>query len=286
MTTPEDRLAVLLRDTDVPVRGDGLSLITERIDRRRRRLRWLAPVAVLAAGSAAVATALLVAPSGQDVLAIDPASSPSQSVSPTAPSQSSSPTPVPSPPEAPTSAPSGVVIMPTAGTVMPPTQPDPRQVVRDWLALVGVTASAGPQDCAPCSLVPVMSGDVVLGQADLERTTFNADRNFQDYRVRGVTNDQLTVTTPDADAAVGRSFEVTGTLSQGVDESIRLTLVSADGVVVGQTSAPAGSERPWSATLTIDKGGFVQGWLVAETFSAKDGSPTRLVAVAVRAAGA
>ncbi len=87
--------------------------------------------------------------------------------------------------------------------------------------------------------------------------------------------------------AVTTPLTVTGTLAQGVDENIRLTLLTQDGREVATGGAPAGREAPWSGTLTWTDTSWTYGAVIGQTFSPKDGALTRLFAVpVVRADGA
>lgn len=267
MSTPEERLAALLRETDIPVRGDGLSRIQARLA-RRRRTRWIAPVAALATAGVAASVLVLNGIGGRDTLTVQPAGPPSA----TAP-----PSPV-------ASSYDGPFVWPEPQTALDVEswRADPLQVaehfVTDFLKLDGVTASkqvtAGPgqdvQLLVNGTAVSVLSLEPIDGGTQWVVTQANGTGGH--------------VNAPGFGEAVTSPLDVRGTLDHAVDDNVLLTLVTRAGKQLAQTSAPAGSAIPWSGTLTWKDATWTAGSVVGITRSNKDGAVTRvLVQPVVRA---
>lgn len=288
MSTPEDRLRELLHshaETVVP-RGDGLAQIQERVQQRPVR-RWLLPStgAAVAAGLVLVLVAQLSGSGARESV-----------VSPAGPglSPAVSPTPVPgaSPtaPAAPAFA--GPAIWPfrsqaqaDAWRTDPGTKAwagDPVQTTQrflaDYLRVSGVVASVPRSFAAPPPgrfTVQLDSAEGSAGRVELAQYGDGGP-----WTVVSVGGTDLTVTTPRPDGRVTSPQRVSGRVT-GVDESVRVELVTFSGVVVATAYAPAGSEVPWETTISWTTRGWTTGAVVATTRSFKDGSVTRITALPV-----
>ncbi|MCU1593200.1 MAG: hypothetical protein JWO12_592, partial [Frankiales bacterium] len=263
--TAEDDLRVLLRtaaDAVVPA-GDGLSLIRQRIA-RKRRLRVFALPATGALALGIAAALFLNGGGGADKLVVAP-------LGPSAtPSAETSSTPGPATPYA------GQALFDFFSS-------NKDEVVRRWLVQVGVQGAPENHTCESCDVVGIAVAGKHVGNAVLSRSF--ADGGIV-YHLVGVTAAGMDITAPKDGEAITSPTTVTGTLDQGVDESVLLRLVSQQGAPLGQTSAPAGSAAPWSAQLSWHSTDWSSGVLVATTASAKDGAVTRLAAVPVNRASA
>lgn len=264
MTTPEDRLAALLReeaDTLTPA-GDGLTRIRARVA-RRRRLRWtLVPSAALGTAAAVVAAFVLTGSSHRSTLTVDPGATPTPTVS-------SSPAPSPEPTS------TNVYDGPALTAYTSSSKDD---VLRHWLASVGITATPATHDCESCDQVGVAVAGKVVGTASFARNDRGADRT---YSLVSVTSEQLVVTSPTAGEAVASPQLVRGTVP-GVDEHVALSLRDGTGHEVGTADTQAGGAQPWQASVAWTSTSWTDGALLAVTRSMKDGSINRLVAVPVR----
>lgn len=268
MSTPEERLATLLHTVDVPVRGDGLARIQARL-RRRRWTRWVVPVAALATAGAAASVIVLSGGTGRDTLTVQPAGTPA------VPTPYSYPGPFIWPaPQSPTGAEAW--------------RSDPRQVVErfvsDFLQLDGITVSPQATGARPGQ-----------GQEELLQVSGTAVAVVTVEPVDGGTSWVVTqakgsggqVVAPGFGETVSSPLAVRGTLERAVDDNVLLTLRTRSGKELAQTSAPAGSEVPWSGTLTWTDTSWTEGAVIGITRSNKDGAVTRVFAQpVVRATGA
>lgn len=298
MSNPEERLAALLHSAEVPVRGDGLARIQARLG-RRRWTRWAVPVAALATAGTAASVIVLSGPADRDTLTVQPADSPSAtaepSVTPNAPAPC--PTPLAGEPHCTpyTTTPvlssyDGPFIWPAPQTSLDVEawRSDPQKVVErfvtDFLKLDGVTVS--PQ---ATSAPPGQGQDELLranGTA-IALVTVEPMQHGTSWVVTQSNGFGGTLTAPGFGETVTSPLDVRGTLDHGVDESVRLSLVTRAGTEIAQTSAPAGSAVPWSGTLTWSDSTWADGAVVGVTRSLKDGSVTRVFAQpVVRATGA
>lgn len=294
MTTPEDRLAKLLReqaDTLQPA-GDGLSKIQSRLATRRKARWFVVPSAALAT-TAAVTAFFVLGGSGQQTTLVTPiGGSPSATASPTAlPLPASCPSGVqPCPPTATTlpssHPPFGKAIWPFASQAqLDAWQADPaskpwatsnlavaQHFVDDYLKLEGVHLL---QSCVSCDVVEIQSADdKTVGLVTLVRQDTATQRAYSVYSVVGVGG--FGISSPEEDAKISLPTTVTGTVT-GVDENVSIDLLSQTGALLGHTSAPAGSGQPWAAQLTWTSADWYTGAIVAKTFSPKDGSLNRVV---------
>lgn len=282
MTTPEDKLAALLREqaeTVVPA-GDGLSKIQQRVA-ARRKARWLVvPGAALV--TAAAVSAFFVFGTSDDRTSLR------QVVSP-GPSATASPSP--------SASPDGFVGQPFAPAIWPFASHDQAEAWRqypqgkpwagdnlgvaqhfvdDYLKLTGVHLV---QTCNSCDVVQILGADdQEIGTIGLVREDDGSPRA---YSVAGVTfGSSFTVTSPTEGQKVTSPLQVKGTIV-GVDENVAITLVTQDGRVIGSNGAPAGSGAPWSTTLTWTDSNWYTGALVLKTYSPRDGSLNRLIVLRV-----
>lgn len=283
MTTPEDKLAALLREqaeTVVPS-GGGLSTIQARVA-RRRRTRWaVLPGAALVTAAAVAAFFVFADGDGQSALKQVPGPGTSPSVSET---------PHPSP--TPTVAGGGLdhafenpALWPfTSGQQIAGWKTD-YPYADDKLALVGhylndelkLTGLTTSTNCESCDVVVISNGTRKVGEASLERFWVDGHEVFT-ISVIGETD--LKVLTPSYGAAISSPTAVTGLIT-GVDENVNLSLVTQAGQQIAAAGAPAGSAVPWNGSLTWTDTGWTHGGIVARTFSAKDGSLNRLTAIPV-----
>jgi hypothetical protein len=300
MSTPEERLAALLRDTDIPVRGDGLQRIQAKLA-RRRRMRWVAPVAALATAGAAASVIVLAGGGDRDTLTVQPGGTPAASADPT-------PTPVPCGAHPPLGAPcptgsmapssqadgqyDGPFVYPDLGpSASPDSLPwanDPAQVaqhfVTDFLKLDGITVSTEGFDGIPG---PGRDVRLLAGKTDVSLLHLESIQGGSRWVVTQANGTGAQITAPGFGAAVTSPLEVSGTLDRAVDDNVRLTLVTSYGMSLAETSAPAGSDVPWRGTLTWARTQWSRGAVVGVTRSNKDGAVTRvIVQPVVRATGA
>jgi hypothetical protein len=282
MSTPEDKLAALLREqaeTVVPA-GDGLSKIQKRVA-ARRKARWLVvPGAALV--TAAAVSAFFVFGTADDRTSLRQVTSPGPSVV-ASPSPTASPSPSPDAfvgqPFAPAIWPFASHDQAEAWRQSPESRPwagdnlgVAQHFVDDYLKLTGVHLV---QTCNSCDVVEIVAADgSQVGTVGLVREDDGSPRA---YSVAGVTFDSsFAVTSPTEGQRVTSPLKVTGTIV-GVDENVAITLISQDGRTIGSTAAPAGSGAPWSTTLSWTDGNWYTGALVLKTYSARDGSLNRLI---------
>lgn len=290
MSTPEDRLAALLHATEADIQGDGLSRIQTRVVRRKRARLVLVPAAALAVVGLVTTAALSIDRDPRSAL------QPGTTASPTAPSTYACLQEGRCPTASPAAATyGGPAIWPfttlteaqawdRTGSAFPEAgsaQGVAVAFVRDYLRVPDATMDF---NCAQASvLLPyahtclrvVLAGKQV---AVLGLVRFGPDLPWS---VAGAATGGLRATQPSRADSVTSPLTVTGTLDQGVDENVRLTLLAEDGREIAQGGAPAGSAVPWSGALTWTDTSWTHGALVGQTFSAKDGTLTRLFAVPV-----
>ncbi|MDX6215735.1 MAG: hypothetical protein QOG99_1319 [Frankiales bacterium] len=287
MTTPEDKLAALLREqaeTVVPS-GGGLATIQARVA-RKRRTRWVLPGSVVVT-AAAVAVLLAVSSTGtRSSLQQVPGGTPEPSGSPVGivePSPTTDPLvgkdlyadatwPFTSQAQAEAWR-KDRSSMPWAGDKVAVAQ----HFVDDFLGLTDVTVDPQCPECFEKSLLGLgmkshegSIGDLALGGA-----------TAGPFSVFNVTLDGLTFTSPSQFEQVSSPLTVTGNIV-GVDENIALRLIASDGRTLASAAAPAGSGAPWSATLSWSQSDWSHAVVVGVTRSAKDGSVNRVVAQPVQ----
>ena len=286
MTTPEEKLAALLRAADVPTRGDGLSRIQARLVRRKRS-RWIMPAAALATAGVAATVLVLAGDPGRDTLTITPAS-PSASAEATV---GPTPTPCPTPVSGTTVCTSyevtsddyaGPQIWPAYQdlSVAQPWQKDGKQVaqrfVTDFLQLTGV--AVGPPVTASALAGQGQTYPLRVAGRDVSLVTVEPLKPSGPWVVTQATAPGLNLTYPGFGESVSNPVAVTGTLDQGVHESVLLRLLTTSATQLAQTSAPAGSEAPWTGSLSWTDTSWTAGAVIGTTASDKDGSLTRLFA--------
>jgi hypothetical protein len=283
MTTPEDKLAALLREqaeTVVPS-GGGLSTIQARVA-RKRRTRWaVLPGAALVTAAAVTAFFVFADADGRSALKQVPGPGTTPSVSETA-------HPAPSP----TVAGGGLDHAFENAALWPftsaqqiagwqtsyPYADDKLALVahylHDVLHLTGLTTST---TCESCDVVVISMGTRKVGEASLERFWVDGHEVFT-ISVIGETD--LKILTPTNGDAISSPTAVTGLIT-GVDENVNLSLVTQTGQQIAAAGAPAGSAVPWNGSLTWADATWTHGGIVARTFSPKDGSLNRLTAIPV-----
>ena len=275
--TPEERLRTALRDAAVEVPPGGLSRITHQIAVRRARRRVVVPAVSLACAAGVAAAFTLIGGDGGR----------SRLVQVQQPAASSAPTPVADDGKVTTSGP-GQPIWPFAtdaqATAFPAAKPwastsltTARHFLTDYLGVQGVALLAPRCLCDGLVLLSVRGLEV--GQMRLVQVGTAATRPWS---VIGVTDGTaLQVTAPATGAAVTSPLTVTGRVL-GVDESIRVRLLSRAGAPLAQAYAPAGLDIPWSTTLRWAERRWPTGALVASTRSMRDGSLNRLLVIPIR----
>ena len=276
MTAEETLREVLRREaaTIVPT-GDGLDRIRARLVRRRRRMLLLPGVAL--ATAAATASLFLLGDHAGTQKVVQAPLHPSPTPTPTDPVAPPPPDPGFTPALWPFSSAAQVAAwrrdpgaMPWAGSNLEVA----RHFVTDYLKLSGVRVTQG---CVSCDVVGV---ETLAGRTVGEISLVREDGGRRAFSVYGVTATDLTVTSPRAGAAVGSPTQVTGRIT-GVDENVRLRLLTAAGAEVAAGAAPAGSALPWQGTLSWSDPSWSVAGIVATTYSPKDGSLNRLVVVPV-----
>ena len=300
--TPEDRLRDLLIEHEVPVTGDGLTIIQDRL--RRRRARFVVPAVSLAAlvivASAAALTGLPVpAPEGghrQPGTAAGPALSTPPPPTPTATSARTAPAvlpptgactgglcvePAPAPPAAATVTSSG------GGTPIWPFSTDAQAA--DWQARhanfpwAGDPVKVGQHLLTDYLHLPnrLVASRVAGGRANLVQLVVSAaGRPISVLRVEqvgplpgapwavtGASAEDLSVTFPQPGEAVSTPLTVTGRVT-GYDESVHLQLRTSAGGLLANGYAPAGADQPWSHQLRWS-GDWDRGALSAVTLDGK-----------------
>jgi hypothetical protein len=284
----EDRLRDLLQAEveDLVPAGDGLSVIRERLDSRRRRRSRLVPV-MSVAGVVAVAAAAAVTFSvtRDDALDVQPGPpGPSALVTPDASAQ---PTPSPGTTTGVTTSGPGTPVWPFTSDAQAADwnadpggrlwASDPVQVTQhlldDFLQLPGA-ATTRISDSDGAAVVEVSAAGRPVSQVHLVKVG-GAGRG--PWSVTRAESDNLTMTSPaDGDEATS-PLTVTGTVP-GVDQSVRLRLMTDS--VLAEGFAPAGGAQPWSHVLRWPTSAWSVGALVASTFDGKgDLSAVALTAV-------
>lgn len=295
MSTPrdhEDRLRQILAEhaeTVVPA-GDGLARIQQRLE-RSRPWRVLLPVGgLVAAGLAVVLVVQSVGIGARDVVQ-NPSSPPPTTAQPTPSTSPTTDVPGPSPSPAPATY-DGPAIWPfhsqaegqewLADRGGKPWAGDPLEVserfASDFLALSGVTASVPSSFGLPRPhryTTQLSAGGRSVGRVELAR--YGDAGPWTVVRVGGT---DLTLTTPAPGSRVRSPLQVSGRVT-GVDENVRLDLVTRSGAVIATSGAPAGSEVPWEGELRWSVRGWSSAAVVGTTRSMKDGTVTRIVAVPV-----
>lgn len=291
MTAHEDRLRSLLHDeaADLHPAGDGLVRIRERVARRRRTRLYVAPGAAAAVAVAVVAAMALTG--GSNLSSLEPEPYASSTGEP-------SPGPVPTASAVPTTGPdltqefTGIWpfrdlaaaqswdrdAQPWAGEAEQVAQ----RFVQRYLAGTGAQVTGTAPAVEPArgnAFYVVRAGDATVSTLRLVQGT--TDGPWTVVRAEG---GDLTFLTPEAGDAVTAPFTVTGRV-EGVDENIDVRLRDVAGREVAQAYAPAGSAVPWSAVLRWSSSdAWSEGLVTATTYSAKDGTLNRFVAVPVQQA--
>jgi hypothetical protein len=282
MTTPEDRLAALLREeseTVVPA-GDGLQRIQTRVA-KRRRLRWLVfPSAAFVTAAAVAAFFALGGGTGSSTLVQTPGSH----------------GPTPTATALPTVTGGGLdhafenpALWPftsaqeiAAWQSTYPYADDKTALVQHYLGdVLRLTGFALSNPCESCDVVDIRVGTAKVGSAALER--FLLDGHHV-YTISSVGGTDLTVTRPTTGDAISNPTAVSGRIT-GVDEHVSLSLVTQAGATVGTGGAQAGSAVPWSGQLSWSDTSWAHAGVVAKTFSPRDGALNRLTVVPVMNGG-
>jgi hypothetical protein len=296
--TPEDRLRRLLHEhDDVPVAGDGLARIRQRLDARRSRV--LVPAAALTGAVVAAAVGVYAVSVTDDgtVRPQPPAVHASAQPSPTSTACSgglcSEPRPSPSLPlTGVTTSGDGIPVWPftsdaqAADWVAAPGDrtwaADPVQVAQhlldDVLALPGTAVgTAGGGDVVR---VVVRAGGRPVSTVQLEQVGRGPNGP---WAVTGASAEDVGITTPDAGGSVESPLTVTGRVT-GVDESVHVQLL-AGSTQLADGHAPAGAEQPWSQLLRWSSTTWSTGAVVASTYDGK-GDLHALALTPVRRGGA
>lgn len=277
----EDRLREILHshaETVVPG-GEGLAMIQERIEGRRLS-RWLLPAgAVAVAGAVAAAVVLTSGGTPTHKLIQTPTTQSPTAAPTTAPPPSMEPTPVPASYGGPAIWPFRSQAQADAWRADHGSKPWAGQAgqvathfVHDYLKL----NPAGLRVSGPDHDLRLATAGHYLGTAHLEQYGSGGP-----WTVVGVGGTDLTITTPRAGQLVTSPLSVSGRIT-GVDEHVKLQLITFSGVEVATGGAQAGSAVPWQGSLAWTTGGWTTGAVIGTTYSAKDGSLTRIVAVPVR----
>ena len=290
MTTPEDKLAALLREQAETVGPAGAVLSKRpRGVAARRKARWLLIPGAAIVTAAAVTAFIALGDSTPATLTQTPGTQPSCGVNVACPTETMLPTPTTSPGE--------FVGQPFAPAIWPFASHDQAEAWRqspqgkpwagdnlgvaqhfvdDYLKLTGAHLV---QTCNSCDVVQIVGADdQQIGTIGLVREDDGSPRA---YSVAGVTfGSSFTVTSPKEGERVASPLQVRGTIV-GVDENVAVTLVTQDGRVIGSNGAPAGSDAPWSTTIAWTDHNWYTGALVLRTFSPKDGSLNRLIVLRV-----
>lgn len=277
----EDRLKEILRSeasTLVPA-GDGLARIRERVVRRRRTRLLLVPVGALTAAGAVVAVLVLTGSSGTQQLQQNPIGPATQ------PPSTQATVPAVPPTKAAVPAYTGPALWPFTSSAQgdawkanhgaKPWAGDPLQVaqhfVSDFLHLTGISA------VGTGATIDLRSQGRGVGMVRLVQISDGGP-----WTVVSVGGTDLTVTSPQPTQAISSPTAITGRV-QGVDENVQLQLIgSATARVLGSTTAPAGSAMPWQGSLSWSDQTWFTAAIVAITRSLKDGSVTRITAIAVK----
>lgn len=293
---PEDRLRDVLRNeaSAVVPAGDGLAKIQQRLVRRRRRRVMLVPSAALVMAAAIGAFFVLGGSGGTQRLVQTPGGhrpSPSFCYPPLAEGPCSTVRP-----SQPIAEPDGTTLWPFTSAAeaqaWQPTGPYPwagdilataEHFATDYL---GITGLRGFQPNAVDGTVGLQSGQPDRRKISAVKLVhYESADGKRVWTVESVATD-MSVTSPTAGAAISSPTSVTGRIT-GVDENVRLRLLTSAGKEIANGGAPAGSEVPWQGTLTWSDTSWTTAGIVGTTYSPKDGALTRLVVVPVlRATGA
>lgn len=286
MTTPEDKLAALLREEadDVVPSGDGLAVIHKRLASRRRARWFLLPGAALVAGGAAAAVVVLSGSGGTTSLTQDPPASqpPSPVVTGTAaptPTQSATGGGLDHAFENPSVWPFHSAQDIARWQTTFPYANDKVKLVQGYftevLAMRGLRYSL---PCESCDVVEVRDGNgTKLATAALERYLLGGT---QVYTISGISGGDLTITRPTVGEAISSPTTVTGRIT-GFDERVNVAVIADDGQTIATGGAQAGTPVPWTTRLTWSSTQWSYGGIVARTFSMKDGTLNRLTVVPV-----
>jgi hypothetical protein len=291
MSTPEDRLAALLRAEadDTNPSGGGLARIQQRVAFRRRARLFVVPGAALATAAAVGAFFLAGGGSSSSLVQVPGGGTSAGAPAPSSRQPSSAvPTVTSSCPAACTQVqPFVPAIWPFSSHAQteawradPSSYPYARSnlavathFVTDVLHLTGMDVV---QTCVSCDVVDVRTASGrSVGTVTLVREDDGAGRAFS---VQSIVGKDLKLTS--RTDVIGSPTVVTGTV-QGVDENVVVQLLTQQGRQIASGAAPAGSDAPWSTGLTWDDRSWSSGALVLKTFSAKDGSLNRLSVSAV-----
>jgi hypothetical protein len=310
MTTPEDRLAALLREQAETLTpgADGLTKIRARVANRRRARWFMVPSAAVATAVAVASFFVFSGPDDQSSLgqvggSPSPSGSPFFCYQPAAEGSCPTPDPTASPSPDPTIAgttppsPEGFVGQAFEPAIWPFASHDQAQAWRqdtssrpwagdnlavaqhfvdDYLHLTGVHLV---QTCVSCDVVGIVNSDgQQVATVGLVREDDGSPRA---YSVTGVyVGSGFTVTTPTEGQKITSPATLTGHIT-GVDENVSISLVTQDGRTIGTASAPAGSGAPWATTISWTDQGWYTGALVLKTYSPKDGALNRLIVLRV-----
>jgi hypothetical protein len=302
----EDRLREVLRReaTTVVPAGDGLAKIQQRLVRRRRRRAFLLPACALATAGAVTAFFVLGGTGEWQKLVQTPTTH-GPTPSSCHPGLPEGPCPTATP--QPTAPPAGSDFSTTPPMLWPFTSDnearswerspgprtwasDPDQVTRhfvqDFLGITGASTTLVSGDCIDCpsqhrptTVIGVTVGGRRVAAVQLAQVS---DAKGP-WTVTGVLGADLTITSPRPGAAVSSPLSVTGRIT-GVDENVRLRLITATGKEIATAGAPAGSAVPWQGTLAWADPSWTTAGIVGTTYSLKDGSLTRVVVQPVRQA--
>ncbi|MCW2674270.1 MAG: hypothetical protein JWP14_2859 [Frankiales bacterium] len=295
MTTPEDRLAALLREQAETLTpgADGLAKIQARVASRRRTRWFVVPSAAVAA--AVAVTSFFVFSGPDDKSSLTQVGGPSPSASPYFCYQPVADGPCPTPQTSPSA---GLVGQAFVAAIWPFASHDQAQAWRhdtssmpwaadnlgvaqhfvdDYLHLTGVHLV---QTCVSCDVVGIVNADGhEVATIGLVREDDGSPRA---YSVSGVyPASGFTVTSPAEGRQITSPATLTGRIT-GVDENISISLVTQTGRSIGTASTPSGSGAPWSTTISWTDQDWYTGALVLKTYSPKDGALNRLIVLRAR----
>jgi hypothetical protein len=297
--TPEDRLRELLHEhDDVPVTGDGLSRIQQRLEARRSRV--LVPAAALAGVVVAAAVGVYaVSVTDDGTVRPRPAVRRTPQPSPTSTVCSGGLCPEPRPsPSVPLTA------VTTSGDGLPGWPFTTDAQAADWVASPGERRwAADPVQVTQHLLDDLLElpgeavgtagrgGDVVqvvvkaagrpVSTVQLEQVGRGTNGPWS---VTGASAEDVSITTPKAGGDVASPLTVTGRVT-GYDESVRVRLFTGAGAQLADGHAPAGAEQPWSQPLRWSQSTWTVGLLTASTYDGK-GDLHALAVTPVRRGGA
>jgi hypothetical protein len=274
--THEERLSALLREeaeTVLPA-GDGLARIQARLAARRRS-RWLLlpGAAALTAGAVAAAFVLSGGGSGTTLTQTPTTHGPTPATSPTAVGGG-----LDHAFENPALWPFTSAQQIAGWRSTYPYANDKSALVQHYLQdVLSVSGFTLSKPCESCDVVDIAVAGHKVGQAALERFLLDGT---QVWTISTIGETDLKLLAPGAGEAVSSPTTVTGRIT-GVDEHVNLALVTQAGATVATGGAQAGSAVPWTAQLSWTDNGWSHGAVVARTFSAKDGTLSRLTALPV-----